>query len=57
MFYSVEQDGLLLQVHVSPKARKNQIIGEFNGALKVAVAAVPENGKANKLLLLKLHLE
>ena len=38
-------------VRVSPGAAKTRVLGEHDGALKVAVAAPPERGKANKALL------
>jgi uncharacterized protein (TIGR00251 family) len=41
-------DGCVLAVRAQPGARKNSIVGEHGGALKVAVAAPPEDGKANK---------
>jgi uncharacterized protein (TIGR00251 family) len=43
--------GLILPVRAQPGARKNGVVGEHNGALKVAVTAAPEDGKANKALL------
>ncbi|EMI53618.1 DUF167 domain-containing protein [Rhodopirellula sallentina] len=41
------KDGCVFPVRVTPKAKKPSIGGEHDGALKVAVAAPPENGKAN----------
>lgn len=38
-------------VRVSPGADRNRILGEHDGALKVAVSAPPERGKANKALI------
>ncbi|MFG0253546.1 MAG: DUF167 domain-containing protein [Rhodopirellula sp. JB053] len=40
-------DGCSFPVRVTPKAKKPSIGGKHDGALKVAVAAPPENGKAN----------
>jgi hypothetical protein len=37
-------------VRVSPGARRSAVIGEYDGALKISVAAPPEKGKANKAL-------
>ena len=34
-----------------PGARKAGVLGEHNGALKVAVAAPPEDGRANQALI------
>lgn len=43
--------GVLLPVHAQPGARKNGIVGEHAGRLKVAVTQSPEQGKANKALI------
>ena len=43
-------DAALFSVRVSPAAARTKILGEHAGALKVAVAAPPERGKANKEL-------
>ena len=40
-------EGCLLAVRAQPGARKNAIVGERNGALKIAVTAPPEDGRAN----------
>lgn len=40
-------EGCLLSVRAQPGARKNAIVGEHDGALKVAVTAPPEDGRAN----------
>ena len=39
--------GVILQVRAQPGARKNAVTGEHARALKVAVSAPPEKGKAN----------
>ncbi len=41
----------LFDVHVAPGASRTRIVGEYSGALKIAVSAAPERGKANKALL------
>jgi uncharacterized protein (TIGR00251 family) len=43
-------EGCVLPVRAQPAARKAGIIGEQAGALKVAVTAPPEDGRANKAL-------
>ena len=44
-------EGCVLKVRAQPGARKTSIVGEQRGALKVAVTAPPEQGRANKALL------
>lgn len=44
-------EGLVLPVRAQPGARKTGVLGEQGGALKVAVTAPPEDGRANKALL------
>ena len=44
-------EGCILPVRVQPGARKAGLVGEQNGALKIAVTAPPEDGRANKALL------
>ena len=43
--------GVLVPVKVVPGASRSKVVGILNGALKVAVAAPPEKGKANKALI------
>lgn len=45
------QAGVVLPVRALPGAKKNEIRGEQDGALKVSVTAAPEDGKANKAIL------
>jgi uncharacterized protein (TIGR00251 family) len=40
--------GASLGVRLQPKAKKNQVIGELDGALKLAVTAPPIEGRANE---------
>src|SRR5436190_18682091 len=44
-------EGCILPVRAQPGARKAGVLGEHAGALKVAVTAPPEDGRANKALL------
>jgi len=39
--------GTVVPVRAQPGARKNAVLGERAGALRVAVSAAPEKGKAN----------
>ncbi len=43
--------GAVLAVRAQPGARKAGVVGEQAGALKVAVTAPPEDGRANKALV------
>ncbi len=45
------KEGVLLHVHAQPGARRNGLIGEHDGALRVAVTAPPDKGKANAAIL------
>jgi len=39
---------VIVKVRVQPKASRNAVVGEHDGALKISVTAAPEKGKANK---------
>jgi uncharacterized protein (TIGR00251 family) len=41
-------EGVLFRVRAQPGASGNRIVGPYDGALKVAVSAPPEKGKANE---------
>ncbi len=43
--------GVRVPVKVVPGASRSRVLGILDGALKVAVAAPPEKGKANKALI------
>jgi uncharacterized protein (TIGR00251 family) len=43
--------GFVLPVRAQPGARRDEIRGEQDGALKVAVTKAPEKGKANRALV------
>ncbi len=42
---------LLLSVRVQPGAAGNRIVGSYNGALKIRLAAPAQRGRANQQLL------
>lgn len=44
-------DGVVLPVRAQPGARKAELKGEQDGALKAAVTQVAEQGKANRALI------
>lgn len=43
--------GVILSVRAQAGARKNGVVGEHHGMLRVAVTAAPEKGKANKAII------
>lgn len=47
-------EGVILPVRAQPGARRNGVQGDQAGALKVAVTAPPEDGRANKALIEEL---
>ncbi|MCZ2203951.1 DUF167 domain-containing protein [Bartonella sp. A05] len=56
MFYQIDANGLLLFVHLSPKASEDSIIGvksrdDGKQHLAIRLRVVPEDGKANKALI------
>jgi uncharacterized protein (TIGR00251 family) len=44
-------EGALLSVRAQPGAKRNAVLGEQAGALKVAVTAPPQDGRANEALV------
>jgi uncharacterized protein (TIGR00251 family) len=44
-------EGATLAVRAQPGARKNAVLGEQAGALKVAVTAPPQDGRANAAIV------
>jgi uncharacterized protein (TIGR00251 family) len=47
-------EGCVVRVRAHPGARHNAIVGEKDGALKVAVTAPPDKGRANDSIVLVL---
>ena len=45
------EDGVVLKIRAVPGARREGILGLYGDALKLATAAAPERGKANRRLL------
>ncbi len=45
-------EGCILHVRAQPRARRNLIVGAQAGALKVAVTAPPDKGRANESIVL-----
>ena len=48
---SERADGCVIKVRAQPGARRNGVVGEHAGALKVAVTAPPDKGRANDAIL------
>jgi uncharacterized protein (TIGR00251 family) len=48
-------EGATLPLRVQPKAKRNAVLGEQGGALKVSVTAPPEDGRANDAVLALLR--
>lgn len=44
-------EGTVVCVRAQPGSRKNAIVGEHDGALKIAVTAPPDKGKANEAIV------
>lgn len=51
VFYKETPEGIILYVRAQPGARKDEIVGEQAGSLKVRVTASPEKGKANEAII------
>ncbi len=48
-------EGATLALRVQPKAKRNAVLGEQAGALKVSVTAPPEDGRANEAVIALLR--
>jgi len=52
MFVVTEtKTGITFPVRVQPRASKNEIVGEYDGALKIKLTAPPVEGEANEALI------
>jgi uncharacterized protein len=49
--YSVKDRGLTFAVRIVPRASRSEIAGEYNGALRIRIAAPPVEGAANRELI------
>lgn len=48
---SVRNEGVMLDITVSPRASRNRIMGVHDDRLKIQLAAPPVDGKANETLV------
>lgn len=48
---SEQNDGVVFTVRVVPRASRSEMIGEYDGALKVRIASPPVDGAANAELI------
>ena len=47
-------EGMVIHIRVQPGARRDRIVGEHAGALKLSVTQPPEKGKANQAVIAML---
>jgi uncharacterized protein (TIGR00251 family) len=50
-WYFWQDDALVLNVHIQPRAGKDEIAGIFGKRLKIRITAPPVDGKANSHLI------
>ena len=46
--FKITGNDIIVKVKIVPGSSKNKIIGAYNNALKISIAAPPVEGKANK---------
>jgi uncharacterized protein (TIGR00251 family) len=49
--YSVREGEVVFKVQVVPRASRTEVVGEYNGSLRVRIAAPPVDGAANEELI------
>ena len=49
--WQITTQGLILHVHVQPRASQNRLVGRHGGSLKIALSAPPVDNAANTALL------
>ena len=50
-WYQPAQNGFRLRLHLQPGAKRNQVVGLYGDALKIALSNPPVDGKANAALI------
>ncbi|MEK7725404.1 MAG: DUF167 domain-containing protein [Acidobacteriota bacterium] len=55
--FTEKDDALIFQVRVIPRSSKSEIVGEYDGALKVKLNSPPVDGAANAELIKLLAKE
>lgn len=50
-WYRIDDNLIVLTLHIQPGARRTEVIGDHDGALKIRIAAPPVEGQANAKLL------
>jgi len=49
--YSIRDGEVTFQVQVVPRASRSEVVGEYNGSLRIRLAAPPVDGAANEELI------
>ena len=49
--HTVRDGCLIFKVQVVPRASRSEVAGEYNGSLRIRIAAPPVDGAANKELI------
>lgn len=47
-----QTQGVLIDIHAQPGAKRSAVVGEYGSRLKIAVSTPPVDGKANAALII-----
>jgi hypothetical protein len=50
-WYRIQRDGVAIQVHAQPGAKRTEVVGLHGDCIKVRLASAPVDGKANACLV------